>query len=168
MIFLAFYLGGLVVSLFSTFTTEFQRSNSVKELWNSMRSIIITSLLWPIALPIGIYYVCFRDPNKNQEVVMTNEDKFHQEVLKSLNHWSNELISKSKEDFDSLNDYGDWIDECVIDIAEAINSSRYEYYKKIGFLDLCRKHTPDEDIFKSILRDELDETVSNLRRNANE
>ena len=65
MIFLAFYFGGLVVSLLSTFTTEFQRSNSVKELWNSMRIVIISSLLWPVALPIEIYYTCFRDPKKN-------------------------------------------------------------------------------------------------------
>ena len=65
MIFLAFYLGGLVVSLFSTFMTAFQRSNSVKELWSSMRLVIISSLLWPVVVPIGIYYVCFRDPKKD-------------------------------------------------------------------------------------------------------
>ena len=69
MIFLAFYLGGLVVSLFTTFTTAFQRSNSVKELWNSMRLVIISSLLWPVVVPIGIYYVCFHDPKKD-----TNKD----------------------------------------------------------------------------------------------
>ena len=33
---------------------------------------------------------------------MANEEKFHQEVLKSLNYWNNELKSKTKEDFDSL------------------------------------------------------------------
>ena len=65
MIFLAFYLGGFIVSLFDTFTTAFQRSNSVKELWNSLRLVIISSLIWPVVLPIGIYYVCFRDPKKN-------------------------------------------------------------------------------------------------------
>ena len=65
MIFLAFYLGGLIVSLFSTFTTAFERSGSVKELWNDLRMVLISSLLWPIVIPIGIYYVCFRDPNKN-------------------------------------------------------------------------------------------------------
>ena len=65
MIFLAFYLGGLVVSLFTTFTTAFQRSNSVKELWSDLRLIIISSLMWPIVVPVGIYYVCFRDPSKN-------------------------------------------------------------------------------------------------------
>lgn len=65
MIFLAFYLGGLVVSLFTTFKTAFERSNSVKELWNDLRMVIISSLLWPVVIPIGIYYVCFRDPKKN-------------------------------------------------------------------------------------------------------
>ena len=65
MIFLAFYLGGLVVALFSTFMTKFQRSNSVKELWYSLRFAIIGSFLWPIVLPMSIYDVCFRDPNKN-------------------------------------------------------------------------------------------------------
>ena len=76
MIFLAFYLGGLVVSLFTTFTTEFQRSNSVKELWNSMRLVIISSLLWPIALPIGIYDVCFRGPKKD-----SNKDNTYMEDI---------------------------------------------------------------------------------------
>lgn len=69
MILFMFWLGGLVLSLFSTFTTEFQRSNSVKELWNDLPIIIISSLLWPVVVPIGIYYVCFRDPKKD-----TNKD----------------------------------------------------------------------------------------------
>lgn len=80
---------------------------------------------------------------------MTNEEKFHQDVLESLEHCVNELLSKSKEDFDSIEDYGGWIEECVIKITKEFNNSRYEYYE-------------------NILEDKLDKHVSNLRRSENE
>ena len=78
-----------------------------------------------------------------------SEEIFHQDVLKSLDYWTSELKSKTKEDFDSPKDYGDWVERCVINTITVINNSRYEYYE-------------------SIVKDRLDKSLSNLRRNANE
>lgn len=45
------------------------------------------------------------------------ESQFRHEVLKSIDYWRNEINSKNKEDFDSINDYDEWLWECVRNIS---------------------------------------------------
>ena len=52
------------------------------------------------------------EENKEYEEHMT-ESQFRHEVLKSIDHWRNEINSKSEKDFDSTSDYAEWLWECV-------------------------------------------------------
>ncbi len=80
MIFLAFYLGGLVVSMIYSFMAAFGRNNSVKELWYAYLPTIFVSLLWPIVLPLTVYHLCFRDPKMQKAMYLSLLDE-----LKSKN-----------------------------------------------------------------------------------